>query len=537
MGIKDFFRVSEIKESNAKLQKDYVALAESMAMVTASYSEVKESLAEERSTRGYGYESLAEITGINTDFDQEKHFKMQERARESYLFSPMSKRIVDYTTSYVTGKDFKIKSENEMLQGLIDSIVKDPKNKFNRQKREWMKRIMIDGEVFVTVHLGENGSCILRETDPFEIKEVMVNPEDRQEAILYKREWSKSSLTDGEEIDPGETQVEYILDISAELKDTAQLKLTAEQTAKISISKRIQQIKTITFSNRKRGVSQLMSVLYYLTRIRKDIDKKSQLNELLGAFFLDVKVKGGPQDVTTEQNKQQYKRPPKAGSTLVHNESVEYKLLSPQINHNDNNESLKPVMQQTIIGSGMPEWMLTGQSNMYKAGAQEQSAPFAKLIEDLQEMTGDEYIKLFTFLINWKLSKHTDRDNFKKTSGEKGKLAEIDKDGMIEKQKLGEDGETMTGTGEKVPFWEFLEVQFPDIIVRDQEKESKALQNDMANKLVSKQTASTQRGYDYDSEKILIQKEFEEEEARNPMNLDDITNHDPEEKPEPKKKK
>ena len=98
------------------------------------------------------------------------------------------------------------------------------------------------------------------------------------------------------------------------------------------------------------------------------------------------------------------------------------------------------------------------------------------------------------------------------TKGLKGLLSTIDQDETIVRKKMGDNGELVDETFEdgsvkRVKFWESITINFPEIITRDDEKEAKSLTMDIGNELVSKSTASQSRGYNYDEEKILIEKE------------------------------
>lgn len=472
-----------------------------------------------------GWTSLSDIQGANTDLSFENQVKQVEKARQAFFYSPAGKRMVRYTTAYIMGKGFNIASENEAVNYILDEFIKNPKNKWKTQTKEWANRLQTDGEVFPTLFVGNDGSVLARETNPVEITEILTHPEDVASPILYKREYLKITYAAGEPQE--EPRTEYIKALDATEELIGLLNLTDEQRQSIPNSKYIYHVKTITYSDRKRGLSDFSAILYYLARIRKAIDSKQKMNDLKEAFFLDITVDGTPQQIAAEASKQQYKRPPKAGSTLFHNPAIKVDLKQPDLKHDDSNKALEPLMQQIVQGSGMPEWMLVGQANMFKAGAQEQSAPFVKVIEDYQEQWEESLKALFTFII-WKmLNANNERDQLAGTKGIKGLLAQIDDEGFIVSQKMNEQGkmedETFENSKEviKKPFWESIEIQFPDIISRDESKEADAVTKDLGNKLCSRRTASGKRDYDYDKEKVYMDLEAAEDLKNNPLMLND----------------
>ena len=480
-----------------------------------------------------GWTSMSDVEGSISDFSTENRENMQEKAKEAFFFSPAGKRMVRYATSYVMGRGFEISSSNESVNFIINEFIKNPKNKWKTQVKEWQNRLQTGGEIFATFFTGDDGSVLVRETDPFEIKEILTNPDDITEPILYKREFQKLTYASGEA--QKEDAVEYIRHIGATEADILLLNLDIEQAASIAKTEKkfIYHVKTLTYTNRKRGLSDFSAILYYLSRLRKDVDNRSKLNQLKEAFFIDVCVDGTGDDVAQEAAKTQYKKPPKAGSTFFHNKKIEIGLKQPNLDNADANKSLEPLLQQIVIGSGMPEWMLVGQANMFKAGATEQSAPFIKLIEDYQEQWEQALTDMLTFVIWTRLNANPDRKDLAETRGIKGILGQIDNDGLVEAQVIDEKTGRLVpkkigGELVKIPFRDTLNISFPEIITRDENKEADAVTKDLANGLVSKQTASNKRNYNYEDEKVLIAIEKEEEMKNNPLMIgDDHENEEP----------
>jgi len=492
--------------------------AKALESVQKELEETKEAFREIRD-ENRGWTSLNDVQGSTTDLSSENHRKQQEAAREAFMFAPAGKRQVKYTTAYIMGKGFEITSSNKAVQYIIDRFIKNPLNRWKKQTKEWMNREQTDGETFITLYVGEDGSSLSRETDPFEIVDILTDPEDVNNPILYKRVYNSITYANGE---PDENEkTEYIRSLTATDEEIGELNFDAQHMAMISEKKRIYHIKTLTYSNRKRGLSDFSATLYYLSRLRQSIDTGLKLDKLKQGFWLDVKVTGNKDQVTAEAAKSQYKRPPKAGSTLFHNDNIEVDIVQPDMNHKDSNEALEPILRQITMGSGMPEWMLLGMANMFKAGATEQSAPFIKLIEDYQEQWEEDFINIFTFIVLSVLGGNKDRTQLKDTGGIKSLLSEIDENNTVTVMELNEDGEEVVkkenGIDVRVPFWETIQIQFPEIIVRDENKESDAVTKDLGNKLVSRETASVKRGYDYKTEEIKIKLEEKEALKNNPL--------------------
>ena len=477
-----------------------------------------ESFGDELRRRDAGWVSLTDVKGSNTDINETGRNKMHEKAREAFFFSPAGKRMVRYVTSYIMGKDFGISSDIEAVQFIIDSFAKSPLNRWSRQLKEWSNRLQTDGEVFATFHLQAFDLPIARETNPYEIKDILTDPDDITRPIVYKRIYESITYKGG--IATTKAITEYIPDINASEDDIAKVDLTNSEL--LNINKRIHQIKTVTYSDRKRGLSDFSAILYYLSRMRNNIDNGLKLNKLREAYYLDVEVDGGSAEVNAEAAKEAYRKPPKSGSSFFHNKKVKINLLQPKIAQKSDDKSMEHVLGQIVMGSGMPEWMLVGQANMYKAGAQEQSAPYVKLIEDYQELWGNEMIIIFTFLVRVMLSFNGDRNLLSGTSGMKGLLSQIDKDEMVEETVLDKNGKMVAakyenGEPKRKYFWEAVTVNFPEIISRDDNKEADAITKDIGNGLVSKKTAAIKRGYDYDEEKIQMDLERADAIANDPL--------------------
>ena len=87
--------------------------------------------------RDRGWATLDSITKSRTDFTPEDREKMQEKAREAFIYSPPAKRIVQYVTAYVMGKDFKVESEDEAVNYIIQQYINDPENDWKTQLKEF----------------------------------------------------------------------------------------------------------------------------------------------------------------------------------------------------------------------------------------------------------------------------------------------------------------------------------------------------------------------------------------------------------------
>lgn len=502
----------------------------------AEFEETLESYGREIRDATQGWTSVIDITGSNTDLALDDHQRQQEKAREAFFYSPAAKRQVRYATSYIMGKGFSIGSPNPAVQFIIKKFTGNPNNKWKTQPKLWMNREQTDGEVFITFFLGADGSSIARETDPYEIKEILTDPDDVMTPILYERTYEQVRYEGGVALSSEKT--EYIPFINTTDEQLQKLNLTIDQATRVTEFKRIYHVKTLTYSNRKRGLSDFSATLYYLARLRQAIDNRLKLDKIKQGYYLDVTIDGGANDVTTEAGKDQYKRPPKAGSTLFHNKAIDVQIKQPNMNHKDANEALEPIMRQIVMGSGMPEWMIVGQANMFKAGAREQSAPFVKTTEDYQEQWDEDLTIMFTFIITWFLSKKKHRGMLTGTAGEAGVIADIDEMLTVPKMVLNPDGEMVQeeikGVKIRIPFWELIQIEFPQIIERDEQREADAVTKDIANKIVSRETASTKRGYDYKEEKIRMDIEESESIKKNPllMGLDDEHEDEPDEKEE-----
>jgi len=501
MGILGVFKeYKELKESVNKLADNNNSLREDISVLESTNKDLR--------ARDAGWTTLADISGSSTDLPDDKRDKLHDRAREAFIYSPAGHRMVKYTTSYIVGRGFNIQSYNPAVQHMIDKFVKNPHNHWKRQKKEWVNRRQIDGEVFITLTIQKDGSSIVRETNPYEIRRVLYDPDDIQKPILYERVYQEIKW---ESAIPNEVQAtEYIPYIFATKKDIDKLNM-GSLSSKISKVKKIYHMKTVSFADRLRGLSDFSPVLYYLSRLKSNLDKNLKVNEIRDSYVLDVTVDGNDDEVKAEAGKPQYRRPPKAGSVFVHNDKVHIELKNPSYAPNDVGKNIEPILAQVVMGSGMPEWMLVGKANMFKAGAQEQSAPFVKSIEDLQELFEYDLINILTFVITNELeSIHKNRGKFNGLEGEKAFLSQIDKNLKVPKMTADKkSGELVEEKGKDnkvimIPFWETIDIQFPQIIERDEKKEADAVSADIANELVSRKSASMKRGYDYDQEKIYI---------------------------------
>lgn len=116
-----------------------------------------------------------------------------KRSRLYWQHEPLPDRIISTWTEWAFGRGWTIKAEDEAFQSVLEEVVAARYNRRQFGRVGWQKHsnaLLVDGErIFVFWLNPLNQEIRVRTLDPLEVKDILTNPDDRDEIWYYRRVW------------------------------------------------------------------------------------------------------------------------------------------------------------------------------------------------------------------------------------------------------------------------------------------------------------------------------------------------------------
>lgn len=399
---------------------------------------------------------------------------MQEQAEKLYYTNPIAGGIIDTMVNFIVGKDANVVPVDE------DQEVQDywwefyRVNKLDERIKEMVSRSLRSGEFFLRFFEPAEGERVqqIRFMEPSEIKDkagvwiygIENDPDDIETPLNYFRCYT---VTDG----PGKGKI----------NDET---IPAEE---------IIHHKILVDSNVQRGVSFLVRVAPWIKKYESWLNDRWYLNKIRSVHALIKKVAGSATAFSNASGQVATARPgtialkkkiPPPGSVIVANQGVEYEYANLNINATDTKEDGRSFLLMVVAGSGMAEYMVTGDaSNANYASTMVAESPAVKCFESWQ----DKFVKPIEAMFRKAIQHGIDNDEIPAETTRKVTTWDD-----VKKQDVTEDIKGPTSLECKV--------DFATLISRNVKEETEALVMQRVNNLVSDRTSSNKLGYDYDEE-------------------------------------
>jgi len=272
---------------------------------------------------------------------------MRQQASKFYYRNPHARNVIRLFEKYVVGRGFQISpmSTLEQVQEVWDEFWKV--NKMDIRKKEIVRRVMRDGELFLR-YFTKDGGLVIRFMNPDKI-----NDPDNEDKI-------KGICSHGIETD----------------KDDIENVLAYWYKGERIEAGEIEHSKILVDSDVKRGRSILEIIAPLLTLYNGWIKDRMKLNKVRSAIGLVKIVSGSPTqaaNVATADriatkgklapDKTSYHRAPEGVSVFTSNKGVEYKMLTPNLQASDVQKDGRALLLSAAAGVGMPEFMFSSDAS------------------------------------------------------------------------------------------------------------------------------------------------------------------------------
>ena len=259
------------------------------------------------------------------DREQAEISKQYADALTAWRKNPMAWRIIQITTDYTVAAGIQISSPDPDMQRFIGAFWEHPENHIHTRLDEMSDELARAGDLFpLLFRQRQNGVSLLRFLTKDQVQEIETGANDweREVAIIQKNS------------DPTRPK----------RWPTPHDKRAARNRAvalHYSVNRPLGALM---------GESDLATVLPWLLRYSRMLEDRVRFHWATRLFLWFVQV---PRNRVSEKA-EQYRRPPEAGSVIVHDEAEQWETKSPVLRGADAAPDLKAVRNMIDAGSGYP---------------------------------------------------------------------------------------------------------------------------------------------------------------------------------------
>lgn len=362
---------------------------------------------------------------------------------------PLAKAAIDYTVGFVIGDGFNLSCYNPAIEALLSDFIEE--NQLYALEKEWIKDLQVDGEIVARLESGPLTTEIvpLRPWDLIEIEQQG----KRNTSFKFRFRDEYGNQSGSEEAYP------------------------ADEILFVAINKH---------SYEQRGRPELFVVLPWLRAWREWLEDRARQNYWRNALLWWVKVIAStPTAVAAVLNR--WRKPPTPGSVYVSSDKEEVSAVQNNVGAGDASEDGRQMKLAIAAGFRLPEYFFADGANANLASTSSQELPALTKFEDFQQiMVRRVLTPMFRRVIQ----------------------AEVDAERLAEElDKIDTDGQPVTdamGQPVRVRAVKAFDVSYEPLKSTDPVNAAQAITLDIRNELVSRQTASTERGYDWQREQRLM---------------------------------
>ncbi len=462
---------------------------------------------------------------------QANQLEVVRKCREFDRWDAHAHGILSTMVNYIMGKGLKItpKSDDPMAWYVWRDFFTNKRNKMVIKQFEIVRRLFRDGEVFMRFFTKDEnglptGKTTVRFLDPLLIR----HPTEGNGKLDDE---PNASIKNGVVTDPEDVEdviaYQYMDRVDRSKFET----IPADEVHHIKIN---------ADSDQKRGEPGIQTLLQYFRHYEQWLENRIILNKMRSAIVLLKEVTGTPTEVAnmsrtlpvaSRQIANETKNKNFRGGTIITaGPGVKYSMLSANINASDVKEDGRNIILAMAAGMNMPEYIFGDASNANFASTMVAESPFVKMIQFfqvfleyhfgcvyekviknavkagmLEEPNDDEFIaKLKQIRTLAEALPEADPEEVPAEGADKNKPQLSPRDAAL--KELMPDGKMETPT----EIFYGIDIEWPEIIHRDLDKQAMALSVMRQNGWISDFTASSALGYDYEEE-VRKQRQVEEE--------------------------
>jgi len=289
---------------------------------------------------------------------------------------PLGKQAIRLWTDYTFGSGMAWDTEDKEAKRVLESFWDARANRKilgAAGQRKSSDKVLTDGMVYFAIFLGAEGETKIRRIDPLEIKEIITNPDDKEDERYYRREWSN---TQGKPQKAIYRSTDNKADIPT--NDAAGNSVTSTEEALVY---------RFEYND---GNPLLLPALSWIKEYRHFLASRIAIMLALARFAWRSKVKGGQTAVDaikTKTNDQEIA----AASHLVENMGVDTTPIKTETGAQQAYQDARLIRLQICAAVGIPEQYFGDISTGNLATAKTVELPLQKMFESYQKVWSDAY--------------------------------------------------------------------------------------------------------------------------------------------------
>jgi len=327
----------------------------------------------------------------NRDLSPMTQKRMQDLAVYLWQANPVANRLIELPTAFLLADGVKLSATaedpaiREVIQDYLTRLWLHPTNNFPIKLPKKVRELAIFGEqcwpAFTNPYTGE---VRLGYLDPAQIETVVHDPDNAEQPIgIVTRRNRKGEQRRYKVIVNGRDD-DLFTERTLAIRDT----FTDGEAFWFTVN---------ALCTDSRGRSDLLPVMDWCDAYEQQLYGEAQRQDFLRSYVWDVTLKGATeQDVKTKAGQI---APPAPGTVRVHNDSEEWKPLTPNLQATDNAEGARLFRNHILGGQTMPEHWFGGGGDVNRATGDSMSEPTVKLLSMRQAVIGHMLLEVARYTI------------------------------------------------------------------------------------------------------------------------------------------
>jgi len=291
---------------------------------------------------------------------------------------PLGKQSIRLWTDYTFGSGMTSHSEEEKTEEVRSAFWESKANQSvlsARGQRKSSDKLLIDGEVFFAIFLGEESR--IRMIDPLEITEIITDADDKENVMFYKRVWTDTQGISHTGIYRSTTNME-----NKAAKDSTGASIQKTEDALVYHLT----YNTIT----QRGNPLLLPALIWIKYYTKFMASRIAVMLALAKFAWKTKVKGGQATVDAIKAKTDAQQI-NAASQIIENLGSNTTPIKTETGAQAAYQDGRQIKLMIAAAVGIPEQYFGDISIGNLATAKTVELPMMKMFQSYQAIWGDAY--------------------------------------------------------------------------------------------------------------------------------------------------
>ena len=420
-------------------------------------------------------------TEVKKESDDSNFIRKEKLAKsfEAWERNPIAESGIEYKVTYILGKGLQYTVEHPDIERALNRFWQE--NNMPMLHVELVRSLFVDGELFLyfpKTEIGQNP--VLVPIDASEIEYIARDPENFRNVAYYHRKYKAYNYPSFEE-------------------NSSLAVLSYEERHENILSEDIIHFKLGSLLNLSRGRGVLFRIHEYLDEFTAWLKIRKMLHKAKGAFAWIFKVGTDSQTTVDEwqtrlNNFAKYDSDGNlldaipTGQPIVIGKSMDITTPSPNIGASGAFEDGRQLRMMAAVGMRLPEYMLSDGENANLATTQSQESPMVRCMEADQEKVRLLFLQIFDKVLDMLIQ-----------------VGDLQEEYEIETVKPDGTSETVSR-----PTKELYDLIFPEIATSDISELAGPIQQLITHKVLSRETACTLLGYDWEQEKERIKQEEKE---------------------------